>query len=84
MLLRASRLLASPIASAYASCAPTAPRVYRHPATAEEAHLSAGTVIGPGGVLWWSVTLVRADVGVAAVAGQMPVAWWQTREGARG
>ncbi len=57
--------------------------IYRHPATAEEAHLSAGRVTGPGGVLWWSVTLVRADGGVAAVAGQVPVAWWQTREQAR-
>ena len=38
---------------------------------------------GPGGQRWWSVSLVRADGGVAPVAGQPAVAWWQTREEAR-
>ena len=56
---------------------------YRNAVSGEEAHLSAGRVGGAAGVLWWSVTLVRADGSVAAVAGQPAVAWYRTREEAR-
>ena len=49
-------------------------RVYRHPGTGEEAHLSAGPITGPAGQ-WWEVRLVRADGRPGAVAGQTAVDW---------
>ena len=57
-------------------------RVYRHPGTGEEAHLSAGPITGPAGQ-WWEVRLVRADGRPGAVAGQTAVDWWRSREAAQ-
>ena len=57
-------------------------RTYRHRVTGEEVHLSAQQVIQHSG-RWWEVRLVRADGRPGAVAGQMPIAWWRTREQAR-
>ena len=57
-------------------------RVYRHPGTGEEAHLSAGPITGPAGQ-WWEVRLVRADGRPGAVAGQTAVDWCRSREAAQ-
>ena len=58
-------------------------RLYRHATTGELAHLSAERVTGPAGEPWWSVTLVLAEGGVAAIAGMPAVQWWPTRDKAR-
>ena len=46
-------------------------RTYRSP-TGELAHLEHGRVNGPGGALWWSVSLVRADGSVGPSRGSRP------------
>jgi hypothetical protein len=57
-------------------------RLYRGPDGAL-ARLTVDRVSGPGGQLWWSVSLVRDDNSPRAVAGQPVIAWHRTREEAR-
>ena len=58
-------------------------RAYRHATTGEIAHLSVERITGPGGEMWWSVTLVPAQGVVAAIAGMPAVQWWPSRDKAR-
>ena len=57
-------------------------RLYRHPGTGEEAHLSARAIAGPSGP-WWEVRLMRADGRPGLVAGQTAIDWWRSQEAAR-
>lgn len=57
-------------------------RTYRSP-TGELAQLAHDRVAGPDGRLWWEVRLTRPSGSVAAVAGQMPIVLYRTRDEAR-
>jgi len=57
-------------------------RLYRRPWD-DLARLTVDRVTGPGGQRWWSVSLVREEDDVQAVAGQPAIAWLRTRAEAR-
>jgi hypothetical protein len=56
-------------------------RTYRDTA-GTEAHLTAEVIMNHTGQ-WWSVSLLRADGNVAALAKQPSIMWFRTRERAR-
>ena len=57
-------------------------RLYPSP-EGDLARLTVDRVAGPGGELWWSVSLVREDRSPKLTGGQPVIEWHRTREEAR-